>query len=263
MQDSPQQATETTIQISPSEGTGDHALCSCENRKRSMLDRFRRVSYVRYRIPCVHSVHDPELVSDWLRLLGMEAYIPQFLTHQVTAKTLLSLNSADLRHIGVNRLADRRVILDEIRRQCLEPVPHHLSQTTPEDGRILTHMSNERLLLIWCRIVLIVLTIAVAAINLRGNDNSENQKQSDQVDKFVTIVGEFLSALGICMVMYAFYRYCFMFGQANHPDKYPNANILLLVVPIMLVFIVTVIVLYGIMAHEYASQVSILLLTLI
>lgn len=65
-------------------------------------------------------------VCQWLMALGLEQHIPRFLEHQVTGTTLLTLESRDLKGLGLGgedksrlkrRLKELRVQVEKERRQ--------------------------------------------------------------------------------------------------------------------------------------------------
>lgn len=239
---------DTTIQISPSELVAAHSLCNCGHKDRSLLTRSK--FYNKYKVPCIHSLHDPHLISGWLRGIGMEAYISQFETAQVAPATLLSLTSAELRDMGIKRLADRRIILEEVYRQRLEPLPRHLSKSTTEHGRILNHLANERLLLLRLRVILVLLIAAVAAVRLRKKDMSEN-------GKFIKGSAQFLASLAIAFVLYAYYRFIAIKDVSDHPTKYALDNKRTVITPFGLAFIITSVTLYAVMAQK-SSEIAII-----
>ena len=95
-------------------------------------------------------------------MLGLPQYTKSFASHGVTCKDLLGLSATDLRDtLGVKKLRHRRIILDGIL-YLDEALQAETRTVLPEDGRILTHLSNERLMLGWMRFVVIVETVALA-----------------------------------------------------------------------------------------------------
>src|SRR5689334_6532181 len=53
-------------------------------------------------------------VADWLRTLGLEAYVPQFRDHHITPDVLPNLTADDLRDLGVHSVGHRRRLLHAI-----------------------------------------------------------------------------------------------------------------------------------------------------
>lgn len=110
-----------------------------------------------------------EEVTAWLHLLDLDRYCSTFIEHGITGRVLLGLNARELRDsLGVMRLKDRRTLIDGIR-YLEERLIGGGKSGYPEDGRILTHLSNERLLLLWIRYSIVAQTVAIAILFLLGD----------------------------------------------------------------------------------------------
>ncbi|PXF46382.1 hypothetical protein BWQ96_03881 [Gracilariopsis chorda] len=184
-----------------------------------------------------------EEVVRWLFAIGMQKYTAAFRTHAVTGSSLLSLNTIELSQtLGVSKLKDRRIILEGIAylRQTLSSESRH---SIPEDGRILTHLSNERVFLSWLRLAIILQTVAIATVRL----------ENPVVDRNVPYIKAFnivLSVLAILIVIYGTARYFWMHRMIENPgeDHIPENNIL--AIPLLVVFAGIVIGLYAVLAQE-------------
>lgn len=195
-----------------------------------------------------------EEVAEWLRAIGMAAYIPEFRAQSVTGNTLLSLNSVELRQtLGVASLKDRRVFLDSIcylnQVLCMDT-----RKALPEDGRILTHLSNERLFLVWLRFSIIMQTVAIATLRLVVT-NKENNRS-------VTVVSAVVSVAAIVAIVYATIRYLWIHQIIEKPgvDILPD-NVWVLT-PALFLFAGAVIALYALMSHSTEEAAILVLLSL-
>lgn len=202
--------------------------------------------------PCAACTHDPTFVSHWLRHLGLAQYVTPFANRQVTPAELVTLNSPDLRALGVRSLAHRRTLLAEIARLRKEPVPTHLHVVHAEHGRILTHLSNERLALLWARFCLIMQIAAVATIRI----NADARSPWD----LISVTSVLLSSLSIVVVLYAAYRYLAMVDMCNYPPKYRRENHFVTAVPVFLIPVVLVVTLYAVMLQSKTEAAMLALL---
>lgn len=214
----------------------------------------------RYRVPrplpdvfdVNHADDDLLLVASWLTRLGLGEYAPAFIAAGVTPATLLSVTSSELRHqLGVTRLAHRRLILVEVARQREQQAPLHLGFSTPEHGRILTHLSNDRLLLLWVRVAVVMLTLAVASVGL-----TPPELQPYAATKIPAII---FVALAIVAVVYAFIRFLHHIMIANYPTLYPiGAERMWMFIPFMATALFVAVILHRSMA-QHARDISALL----
>lgn len=194
-----------------------------------------------------------EEVAEWLRAIGMAAYIPEFRAQSVTGNTLLSLNSVELRKtLGVTSLKDRRVFLDSIcylnQVLCMDT-----RKVLPEDGRILTHLSNERLFLVWLRFSVVIQTVAIATIRLVAT-NKENNRS-------VTIVSAVVSVGGIVAVVYATIRYLWIHQIIEKPGVDLLPDKVWVLTPALFLFVGAVIALYALMSHSIEQAAILVLLS--
>ncbi|GAB0493634.1 hypothetical protein MMPV_004919 [Pyropia vietnamensis] len=112
------------------------------------------------------TLESPAEVAAWLRAIHLPQYVSTFVAHGVSFGTLLTLNSVELRDaLGVKPLAHRRLLLDGIA-YLAETLHVDTVAALPEDGRILTHLSNERTYLGWCRTVILLLAVATSTLQL-------------------------------------------------------------------------------------------------
>lgn len=195
-----------------------------------------------------------EEVAEWLRAIGMSSYIPEFRAQSVTGNTLLSLNSVELRKtLGITRLKDRRIFLDNIcylnQVLCMDT-----RKSLPEDGRILTHLSNERLFLAWLRFSVIVQTVAIATLRLVAS-NKENERS-------ITTLSSVNAIAAIVAVVYATIRYLWIHQIIENPggDLLPDKVVVL--APTLFLFIGAIITLYALMSHSTEEAAILALLSL-
>lgn len=184
-----------------------------------------------------------EEVVRWLFAIGMQQYTAAFRTHAVTGSSLLSLNSIELsKTLGVSKLKDRRIILEGIAylRQTLSSESR---RSIPEDGRILTHLSNERVFLSWLRLAVILETVAIATVRLENSTVDHNVP-------YIKAFNVVLSVLAALIVVYGMVRYFWMHRMIENPgeDHVPENTIL--ATPLLIVFAGTVIGLYAVLAQE-------------
>lgn len=200
-----------------------------------------------------HGDDDLLLVASWLARLGLSEYAPSFIAAGVTPATLLSVTSSELQHqLGVTRLAHRRLILVEVARQREEKAPLHLAFSTPEHGRILTHLSNDRLLLLWVRVAVVMLTLAVASVGL-----TPPAEQPYAVTKLPALM---FVVLAVVAVVYALTRFVHHVMIGNYPTLYPiGAERMWIFIPIMTAALLAAVILHRSMA-QHARDISALLL---
>lgn len=195
---------------------------------------------------------DTEEVIEWLQAIDMDAYSSVFREHSVTGYILLSLNSAELREtLGVAKLGDRRIFLDNI--QYLNQVLSlETSKAIPEDGRILTHLSNERLFLSWQRLSIILQTTAVATLRL-VSINKENEKS-------IIVISSVLTATADIASIYALRRYLWLDNIIEHPGRDLIPDRVFALTPALFLFIGTLIGLYMWMSQstEEAAMLAML-----
>lgn len=204
----------------------------------------RLFQYQRYHVPSESCAHHTHVVVDWLNNINQEKYIPNFVQNNISARTLLSLTSAELKHIGVDRLADRRTILDEIELVKKEPVPEFLHNFTTEHGRILTHLSNDRLLLIWLRIAIVMLIAAVGSLRL-GREDPDAAPTS-----FIKFTSMLLALMAIIITFYASFQFYSMLDMADRPIRKRQGHRIHILFPSFLVFITVSISLYAVTSER-------------
>lgn len=196
-----------------------------------------------------------EEVARWLEELGMVQYVPSFRAQSVTGNVLLSLNSAELRiTLGVTKLKDRRVLIDAIDylRQTLAV---DAKVVLPEDGRILTHLSNERLFLVWLRFCVVMQTVAMATVRLENTSNGENTR-------YVVVCAAFLALLAAIAVTYAAYRYYWMHRMVEAPREIFRHDNVAVFTPCLIACVAATITLYALMAHDTEEAALLALLAL-
>lgn len=213
--------------------------------------RYRRL----YQVPSSECAHHTHVVADWLRSVNKAEYISNFHDNDVTARNVLSLNTAELKYIGVKSLADRRAILQEVGRLANEPVPEFLHNFTTEHGRILTHLSNDRLLLIWLRVAVVMLIAAVGtySIGYRFETPDENQPT-------VQLTSVLLVCLAVLVTIYAAYQFYYLMDMADRPLRYPKGHRLRYLFPSFLLVICGIGTCYALMAHNESKVAFMLLL---
>lgn len=202
----------------------------------------------------LETMHSTEEVARWLSTIGMADYAPVFRAQGVTGRTLLSLNTAELRKtLGVAKLRDRRTILEQIK-YLREAYSEDSRKVLPEDGRILTHLSNERIFLGWMRFAIIMQTAAIATMRLVNLVNNENNTE-------VRAMSGLLCALAIVAVLYGTARYYWMHRLVEQPgtDYLPGTPELFS--PVMFICIGAVIALYALMARSTEEAAILALLS--
>lgn len=206
-------------------------------------------------IACLHSMDISEEVVEWLDVIGMESYAPAFRAQSVTGYTLLALNSVDLRKtLGVSSLRDRRTLLEGIR--YLNRAQDAESKLAiPEDGRILTHLSNERALLTWTRFCIILETVGVVTTRLTNLANGENRA-------FVKIVSILFSVVAKIVAIYSTMRYFRMLPLIEKPGRDQETENVGVLIPVIFVFIGGAIAIFVVMSHN-AEEAAILALVLL
>lgn len=206
-------------------------------------------------VSCFQLMDSVEEVAEWLQLIGMEQYIPVFRSQSVTGDTLISLNSVELRKtLGVTKLKDRRIFLESI---------HYLSQalcmdtmtTIPEDGRILTHLSNERIFLTWVRFSVILHTVSIATVRLTNHSNEKNRN-------YITAIASVISTLATIALAYGTVRYYRMHRMIEDPGRDFLPDKVSVLVPFLFLFIGMVITLYALMSHRAEEAAILALLSL-
>lgn len=198
------------------------------------------------------SMEDTEEVIQWLRAIGMHAYISTFRSHAVTAEILLSLTSKELRKsLDITRLKDRRTILEAI--ICLkQTVSPEATLSIPEDGRILTHLNNERMFLVWPRLSLLLNIVAIATIRLQNHDNHRNVK-------YIIAVSTLLSSLAMLVIVFGTCRYFWMHRLIETPGQRYQPQHLTFATSIFILAISVTITLYALMAQS-TEQAALLVL---
>lgn len=202
----------------------------------------------------LESMNSTEEVARWLSTIGMPEYAPVFRAQGVTGHTLLSLNSAELRKtLGVAKLKDRRALLEQVK-YLSEAYSADSLQVLPEDGRILTHLANERIFLGWVRFAVIMQTAAIATVRLLNLSNEGNNLE-------VRATSGLLSALAIVAVLYATARYYWMHRLVEQPGVHYIPGTPELFSPVMFVSIGAVIALYALMARSTKEAAILALLS--
>lgn len=195
-----------------------------------------------------------EEVAEFLRALGLGTYIASFRAHAVTGDVLMSLTSAELRDtLGVAKLKDRRTVMDAVDylREQWDP---KLAYALPEDGRILTHLSNEVTMLAWLRFGVVLLTMAVASLRLVDLKTGSNQRH-------VVVMSTFLAVLASLAVVQAFYRYYWMHRMIESPGLDFEPDSVVWITPGVLLPGLAVLFSYGLMANETEEAAIIALLS--
>lgn len=185
-----------------------------------------------------HDMDSPEAVTEWLSALNMEVYTDAFRKHSVTGSLLLSLTPTELRRtLGVKNIRDRRAIIDAV---CYlkEALSVATRTVIPEDGRILTHLSNERIFLAWVRLALILQTTAVATIRLTNLTEQTNLIP-------VQATSSLLACLSALTLLYGGIRYYRMHALVEQPGRHHLPSNLELLSPLVFVAIGAVIILYS------------------
>jgi hypothetical protein len=196
-----------------------------------------------------------EEVVAFLREMNLPRYEHAFRAHGVTGKTLLSLNTAELRDsLGVARLKDRRAILDAVG-YLEEALAYESRMILPEDGRILTHLSNDGLFLKWLRLGVLLQTIAVGTIRY-----VDIRSQASQL--YVVLTSFVTSIVGIAACVYAFHRYYWMHRMIDFPghDFLPDNTSVL--TPALVVASFGIVLTYSLMAQDTDEAALLLLLSI-
>jgi uncharacterized membrane protein YidH (DUF202 family) len=201
------------------------------------------------------TMNSSDEVVAFLQEMDLRRYEQAFRTHAVTGKTLLSLTSAELRDcLGVQRLSDRRIILDGIA-YLEEALAYESRMVLPEDGRILTHLSNDALFLDWLRLSILLQTTAVGTIGY-----VDVRSQASYV--FVVLASFITCIVGIAVSVYAFHRYYWMHRMIDFPghDFLPdNVNAL---TPGLVISSFSIILSYAVMSQDTDEAALMLLLSI-
>lgn len=198
------------------------------------------------------TLESPAEVATWLRAIHLPQYVPTFVAHGVSFGTLLTLNSVELRDaLGVKPLAHRRLLLDGI--AYLEETLHEDTVAAlPEDGRILTHLSNERTYLGWCRGVILLLAVATSTLQLEvvPGDAAATAGAAVNNKAWVTAVCTAFTLVAVGTLLYALWRFNWNWrvieaaGRNFEADNVPRAA------PVLLAGIGGLIAAYAVMAGE-------------
>jgi ABC-type sulfate transport system permease component len=124
----------------------------------------------------------------------------------------------------------------------------------PEDGRILTHLSNDGLFLKWLRLAVLMQTIAVGTIQY-----VDIRSQARQL--YVVLTSFVTSVVGIAACLYAFHRFYWMHRMIEFPghDFLPdNASLL---TPGLVVASFSIVLTYSLMAQDTDEAALLLLLS--
>lgn len=192
-------------------------------------------------------------VLQFLRELGLGQYVESFRKNAVTGDIMLSLNSAELRKtLGVKNIAHRRAILDGIS-FLRQKVGIESKIVLPEDGRILNHLANERTVLAWLRLAVIMQTAAVAIVRFTHLDTLSNKTS-------VAYSSIFIASVAFIVSVWTVYRYFLMMKMIETAgwDVSPeNAKIF---TPAVAICAIAVISVYFTMAHDSEEGGVILML---
>lgn len=195
-----------------------------------------------------------EEVAQFLRELDMAPYIASFRANGVTGNTLMSLNSIELREtLGVQKLRDRRMLMDAIM-YLSEALGEDARRSLPEDGRILTHLSNEITFLAWLRWSVVLQTLAVANLRLISLKSDRNKLE-------VTALSTIVSLIAVAALLYAFHRYYWMHRMVETPGNFFSPENVRLTLPAIAVLCTGVILVYTLMANDTEEAALLALLT--
>lgn len=199
------------------------------------------------------NLKNTEDVEEWLYAINMESYVPIFKEHSVTGNILLSLTSVELQKtLGIANLKDRRTIINGIKylEQTLSP---EANIVLPEDGRILTHLSNERIVLLWIRFTIILQTVAVATVRLESPDHETSTSR-------IGVISSLISAVAILAVIYGTFRYFWMQRMIRQPGKDHLADLGKFLTPALMAIVTAVIVMYALMAQSVEEAAALALI---
>lgn len=189
-------------------------------------------------------------VADFLREFQMGQYVASFRANAVTGSTLLSLNSVELRKtLGVTKLRDRRMIMDAI---VYLKETQDSRRTLPEDGRILTHLSNEVTVLSWLRFGANLLLVSIANLRLLDLSSGSNKRA-------VVALSFIVCCLAAGSMLYAFNRYYWMHQMIESPGLDFEPDDVRLLTPGLLAPTLIVILAYALMAND-TEEAALLLL---
>lgn len=195
-----------------------------------------------------------EEVAEFLRELNLSVYIASFRAHAVTGSVLLSLTSAELRDaLGVAKLKDRRIVMDAIAylKEQIDPMRCYV---LPEDGRILTHLSNEVTVLAWYRFGVVMMTMGAASLRLVNLKTELNKSH-------VVILSSILAVLSAGAVIQAFYRYYWMHRMIESPGLDFEPDDIVMITPGVFLPALALLFTYGIMANETEEAAILALLS--
>lgn len=199
------------------------------------------------------TLESPAEVATWLRAIHLPQYVSTFVAHGVSFGTLLTLTSAELRDaLGVRPLAHRRLLLDGIA-YLAETLHEETIAALPEDGRILTHLSNERTYLGWCRGVILLLAVATSTLQLelRTDPLGDSPMGGPGVNKgWVTAVGTAFAVMAIVTLLYALWRFNWNWGVIEEAGRNFEADNVPRAAPVLIFGIGGLITAYCLMAGE-------------
>jgi len=198
------------------------------------------------------TLESPAEVATWLRAIDLPQYVSSFVSHGVSFGTLLTLNSVELRDaLGVKPLAHRRLLMDGIA-YLAETLHEETIAALPEDGRILTHLSNERTYLGWCRAVILLLAVATSTLQLELRPPSVNDSPAGKGinHSWVVAASTSFALVSLATVVYALWRFNWNWkvieeaGRNFEADNVPRAA------PVLIAGIGGLIVVYCVMAGQ-------------
>lgn len=217
------------------------------------------------------TLESPAEVATWLRAIHLPQYVSTFVAHGVSFGTLLTLNSVELRDaLGVKPLAHRRLLLDGIA-YLAETLHEETIAALPEDGRILTHLSNERTYLGWCRGVILLLAVATSTLQLEVRPEAVGDSPAPRAGAaaaalaaaggsnkaWVTAVCTAFAVVAVGTLLYALWRFNWNWrvieeaGRNFEADNVPRAA------PVLIAGIVGLITAYALMAGESVAALRV------
>lgn len=217
------------------------------------------------------TLESPAEVATWLRAIHLPQYVSTFVAHGVSFGTLLTLNSVELRDaLGVKPLAHRRLLLDGIA-YLAETLHQETIAALPEDGRILTHLSNERTYLGWCRGVILLLAVATSTLQLEVRPEAVGDSPAPRAGAaaaalaaaggsnkaWVTAVCTAFAVVAVGTLLYALWRFNWNWrvieeaGRNFEADNVPRAA------PVLIAGIVGLITAYALMAGESVAALRV------
>lgn len=193
-------------------------------------------------------------VSQFLRELGLGQYVDTFRKHAVTGELLLSLNGVELsKTLKIKSIRHRRVILNGVS-FLRQNMATESKIVLPEDGRILNHLANERTVLAWLRLAIIMQTGSVAIVRFP-------QSGSFNIDVSVVVSSIVIAFFAFVACAYAVYRYFLMMRMIESAGWDISPESATFFTPSLAIAVIIILSTYFVMARNAEEVAALLMLS--